>query len=197
MNDWNADDGDLWIHLSLTDPDAAEWLSLHSELDSAAIESLLAVESRPRVTRVANGALIAFRGVNLNEGATPDDMIGIRVWLDEHRVVSTERRGLRSVGDVVDGLAKGEGPTSATEVITELARRLVSRMSDTVDNLEEQIADLEDQTLNDTKRETRFALANLRRQLIALRRYLAPQREALASFLTLKFPWLTDNDRLL
>jgi zinc transporter len=154
------------------------------------------VESRPRVTRLGKGILLAFRGVNLNEGAAAADMIGIRVWLDEHRVITSQRRQLRSVGDVVQALSLGEGAVSPAGIVTELARRLVTRMSDTVDTLEELIADLEDQTLRASNRETRFALANLRRQIIALRRYLAPQREALASLLVLKLPWLSDEDKL-
>ncbi|MGK0190175.1 MAG: zinc transporter [Verrucomicrobiales bacterium] len=196
LNDWTPDLGKLWLHFDLTSALTREWLSQHSGLDRLAVESLLTVESRPRVTRLGNGALMAFRGVNLNEDAAADDMIGIRVWLDEHRVISTERRNLRSVGDVAASLETGDGPASTSQLITELSRRLVTRMSDTVDNLEELIADLEVQTLNENSRETRFALANLRRQLIALRRYLAPQREALASLIALKFSWINDDDRL-
>ena len=196
LDDWDPTHGALWLHLDLTADWTTTWLAEKSGLDPLAIEALATVESRPRVTRLGKGLLLAFRGVNLNEGAMPDDMIGIRVWLDEHRVITSQRRQLRSVSDVVQALKLSEGPETSAGIITELARRLVTRMSDTVDNLEELIADLEDQTLHTTNRETRFALANLRRQIIALRRYLAPQREALASLVTLKLAWLTDEDRI-
>ncbi|NNC90104.1 MAG: zinc transporter ZntB [Akkermansiaceae bacterium] len=196
LDTWDPAAGPLWLHCDLTDPAAQEWITNHSGLEPVAIEALLTVESRPRVTRIGDGALLAFRGVNLNEGSTPDDMIGIRLWVDEHRVISTFRRNLRSVDDVEADLRDGSGPDSTSGILTDLATRLVARMSDTVDNLEEQIAELEEQVLEGTSRETRFALANLRRQVIALRRYLAPQREALASLVASKLPWITDAHRL-
>lgn len=196
LDRWEPEMGCLWLHLDLTAPWSSEWLEQKSGLDPVVIESLLTVESRPRVTRIKGGVLLAFRGVNLNEGATPDDMIGIRVWLDEHRVITSQRRDLRSVDDVLQALKIGEGATTASGIVTELASRLVTRMSDTVDNLEELIADLEVQTLHTTDRDTRFALANLRRQIIALRRYLSPQREALASLIGIKLSWILDVDRL-
>ena len=196
LDDWTPADGTLWLHIDLTDPAGQEWIARRSGIDPIAIEALLTVESRPRLTRIGAGALLAFRGVNLNEGAEPDDMVGIRLWVDEHRIISSFRRNLRSVDDVAGCLRDGDGPETTAEFVSELAARLVMRMSDTVDNLEELIADLEAQVLESTNRETRFGLASLRRQIIALRRYLAPQREALASLVSAKFPWLGEDQRI-
>lgn len=193
---WSPSAGPLWLHLDLTNSDAQDWLTHHSGLEPLAIEALLNIESRPRIIRIKDGALLAFRGVNLNEGADPDDMIGIRLWVDEHRVISTFRRRLRSVDDVAEDIRKGRGPTTAASVIVELAERLVSRMSDTVDSMEEAIGELEDQVVEGTSRETRFALANLRRQVIGLRRYLAPQREVMASLIAAKHLGLDEDQRL-
>jgi zinc transporter len=78
----------------------------------------------------------------------------------------------------------------------ELASRLVAKMSETIDNLEENIADLEAQVLESTSRDTRFGLSNLRRQIIALRRYLGPQREALSSLISTKLSWLQEDQRI-
>lgn len=196
LDEWSPADGPLWLHLDLTAPAGQEWLTHRSGIDPVAIDALLTVESRPRLTRIGEGALLAFRGVNLNEGATPDDMVGIRLWVDAHRIISTFRRDLRSVDELAQGLRDGEGPRTTPGFLSELAGCLVTRMSDTVDNLEELIADLEAEVLETASRETRFGLANLRRQIIALRRYLAPQREALASLVSAKLPWLGDDHRL-
>jgi zinc transporter len=196
LDAWTPADGPLWLHLDLTNSAAREWLTLRSGIAPVAIEALLTVDSRPRLTRIGDGALLAFRGVNLNEGAAPDDMVGIRIWADEHRVISTFRRNLRSVDEIARSLASGEGPESTSGILTDLAARLVTRMSDTVDNLEERIADLEAQVIEGTSRDTRFALSNLRRQIIALRRYLAPQREALASLISAKLSWLDEAQRI-
>ena len=196
LGDWTSENGCLWLHFDLTSSAAAQWLRGHPDLDPIVVESLLSVDSRPRLNRVGSGALLAFRGVNHHEGAAPADMIGIRLWLDEHLIITTQRRWLQSVTDLFESLETGRGPSNAPGVVVELTERLVSRMSDTVDDLEEQIADLEAATLEEAKTETRAALSHLRRQLIALRRYLAPQREALSSLVASKFSWLDERDRL-
>ena len=201
LSEWEMEHGHLWLHFDFTAPEAVDWIRNHSGLDEVVQEALLMVESRPRATRVGNGVLVAFRGVNLHPGAAPDDMVGIRLWVEEHRIVSTVRRKLMSVDDVVESLVGDDGkhcdgPEGAPEVLVELASKLVARMSDTVDELEDQIAELEEMVLEgDTQREARYCLAKLRRQVIALRRYLGPQREALSSLVASKVPWMLEEHR--
>ena len=63
-------------------------------------------------------------------------------------------------------------------------------MSDTVDNFEDEVSALEDRVLSGAASTLRYDLALLRKQTIALRRYLAPQREALNRLVTEKLSWL-------
>jgi zinc transporter len=105
VDEWKAEDGPLWLHLNLEDPNAQSWFEEEHHLNPVVIEALLAVESRPRLTRLDDSALLAFRGVNLNEGAEPDDMVGIRFWADGNRVISTFRRSLQT-GDWTKDLGR-------------------------------------------------------------------------------------------
>jgi zinc transporter len=66
-------------------------------------------------------------------------------------------------------------------------------MSDTVDNFEDEVMALEDRVLSDAASTLRYDLALLRKQTIAIRRYLAPQREALNRLITEKLSWLTSS----
>jgi zinc transporter len=193
---WSPDQGVLWMHLDYTNPDDRQWLETVSGLDPLVVEALLVEETRPRATSFDDGLLIALRGVNLTPGAEPDDMVAIRLWVDRERIVSTRRRRLLSVVDVVEQLTSGKGPTGAAQCLVELIDRLVARMSDTVDLFEDRVAELEDQILEANSTAMRFELATLRRQAITLRRYLAPQREALARLNTAMADWLDDSDQL-
>ena len=196
LDAWEPEQGALWLHFNLEEPESQSWLSESSGLEEVVVDALLEVESRPRLTPVGAGALLAFRGVNLNDGAEPDDMIGIRIWLEKDRVITSFRRHLRSVDDLVGELENSNGPDSAAGIVTTLATRLVARMSETVDNLEEVIASLEEQLLDGRPAEIRQQLSGVRRQVIALRRYLAPQREALSALISCKFSWINDELRL-
>ncbi|MFH1215461.1 MAG: zinc transporter ZntB [Pseudomonadota bacterium] len=196
IKDWKHEDGCLWLHLDYTDPAARQWLTDESNLDDIAIEALLTEETRPRTTLLHEGLLVALRGVNLSPGSNPEDMVAIRVWLDGHRIISSQKRRLLSIEDMVHNLKEGDGPASAGEFIVDLCSRLIYRMGDTLENIEEEVAELEEEVLSTASNSLRKALSSIRRESIALRRYLAPQREALTRLQAEKVSWITDNDRL-
>lgn len=193
---WKPEEGVLWTHLDYTNSHDQQWLKESSTLDGLVVEALLTEETRPRTTMIGDGLLIALRGVNLTPGSDPEDMVAIRIWVDKGRIVTTRKRDLLSVMDLVEKLNAGRGPTSTADFLVELVDRLVWRMSDTVDQFEDRVADLEERVLESGTTTMRYELANLRRQAITLRRYLAPQRDALARLLVEKVDWLDEGSRL-
>ena len=193
---WQPEHGCLWLHFDFEDADTGEWLRQHSGLGEVAVDALLSDEIRPRTQVQRDQLLLALRGVNLNTGSDPDDMVSIRLWTDGRRVISTRRRKLLSISDVVERLEAGDGPVDAGELIVELVDRIVMRMSDTVDDFEDKVLGLEDCILSEAPAELRSDLASLRKQSIAIRRYLAPQREALNRLVMEKLSWMTESYRL-
>lgn len=193
---WSPADGPLWVHLDYTDASAARWLREDSGLDEVAVEALLADETRPRAVNHGAGLLVTLRGVNLNPGADPEDMVSIRLWVDEHRVISTRKRRLLSVEDVRGAMARGTGPDTAADLLVRLAEGLVGRMAEVISDIDDRVSQLENDLDAAEHRQLRPTIAGLRRQIIELRRYLAPQREALARLWAEKAPWLDEGDRL-
>jgi zinc transporter len=196
IESWTPEQGVLWVHLDYTSEDAQQWLQNSAGLEELVVDALLVEETRPRATLIDDGLLIALRGINTNPGAEPDDMVAIRLWVDDKRIISTRERVLLSVRDIIERLDTGKGPVDTAGFLVMLADRLVWRMSDTVDHFEDLVADLEDQVLDAGSGSLRFDLATLRRQTIMLRRYLAPQRDAFARLISEKIAWLDDDDRL-
>ena len=190
---WLPEQGCLWLHFDFEDADVGEWLRQHSGLNELAVDALLFDESRPRTQVQRDQLLLALRGVNLNPGSDPEDMVSIRLWTDGQRVISTRRRQLLSVGDLLERLEAGDGPVDAGELIVELTDRIVMRMSNTVDDFEDRVMELEDSVLSEPPAALRYDLALLRKQTIAVRRYLAPQREALNRLVMEKLSWMTES----
>lgn len=185
-----------WIHVDYSDERASTWLAETLGLDSVVVDALCSVESRPRVMAVNGGHLIALRGVNLNPGAEPEDMVAVRLWVDGQRVISSLRRRMASLDDVAEALANGRGPTGPADFITTLCANIASRVEPVVDDAEDRIAELEDRLVEENIESLRQDLAVLRRQVIALRRYLAPQREAVGRLAAERVAWLDDDQRL-
>jgi zinc transporter len=69
-------------------------------------------------------------------------------------------------------------------------------MNGTVDNIEDQVLALEDRVLDGDSSGIRPELSSLRRQCIAFRRYLAPQREAMNRLCTEQVIWLDELNRI-
>ncbi len=198
---WTLEKGPIWIHLDATHESTEDWLHGQSGLSTYVIDGLLASETRPRCEAYEDGVLLNLRGVNLNPGADPEDMVSIRIWIERQRVISTRLHRLMAIQDINEQLAAGKGPVSAGHLVARLAARLTERMAPTIQDLSDQVADLENSLViaddggQPELREVRHTLIELRRIAISLRRYIAPQRDALNQLSQLEETWLDDRVR--
>lgn len=186
----------IWQHIDLGDEGALEWLEQESGLEHAAITALTVDETRPRSFKGKRGVLIALRGVNTNPGHDPEDMVAIRVWIEEKRIVSVRRRPMMSIQDIVDDLEDGEGPRNPGEFLVELVNKLANRIGDFVEKLDEELSESEDSIESIEPSELRAALGSLRRQIATVRRYLTPQRDALDRLNYLETDLFGEKDRI-
>ncbi|SHF06832.1 zinc transporter [Microbulbifer donghaiensis] len=196
VRDWQPQHGLLWLHFDYTDAEVQQWLREQSGLEPLVVDALLTEETRPRTTALGDALLIALRGVNLNPESQPEDMVSIRLWVEENRIISTRRRRLLSVNDLLERLRAGRGPVNSADLVVSLTDLLVWRMSDTVEAFEDKIDELEDCVLDASSAALRADLARLRKQTITLRRYLAPEREALSRMLQEKVTWFDEGSRI-
>lgn len=72
-------DGLLRIHLNRDSEQSVLWLREKSGLDELTCDTLLSEETRPRCEWIGDSLFMILYGVNLNEGAYPEDMISLRV----------------------------------------------------------------------------------------------------------------------
>ncbi len=114
---WQPEQGVLWLHLNYANPTAREWLYEKSGLDEVISDALTEEDSRPRCTPFHEGLLLGLRGVNLNPGADPEDMVGIRIWFEKNRIVSTRKRRVLSVADITAATELGDGPESISDFL--------------------------------------------------------------------------------
>lgn len=190
VQSWKPEQGLLWIHLDREARASRDFIQRTSGVDPIVQEALLTEETRPRALSMGDGLLLILRGVNLNPGANPEDMVSLRVWAEPARLITTRHRPVMAVNDLRERLATGGGPDNVGDLVIQLATRLVDRMSGVIEELDDDEDALEDQIVGEQRRETRSDLARIRRQAIALRRYLAPQRDALSRLQGEELGWL-------
>ena len=147
-----------WYHLKSDDPAARVWMRAQG-LDKRIIEALTVEETRSRMLMLADGILVVLRGVNTNPGADPQDMVSLRLWFNGSCIVSARKshRRLLAVEDVRQRIENNNGPVSPGDMVAMFCEHLESSIFD----LQQKVSDV-------------------RRQTATLRRFLAPQRDALA-----------------
>ena len=176
---WRPEDGLLWLHLDVAEKLPVKWMRNTLGLDRVVVDALNADETRPRSLNIGDGLLTVLRGVNMNPGEDPEDMVSIRLWIERDRIVSTRRRKLLSVQDLRDQLQQGAGPRTAGEFLASLIGRLADRIGGFFDTIEENLSAIEEAEADDSVQTRRHSLAALRRQVASVRRFIAPQRDAL------------------
>lgn len=186
----------LWIHFDYSRPAVQQWMRDYSGLSGITVEALMQAETRPRCVPADDGLMVFLRGVNFNPGADPEDMVSIRVWAGERYVFTLRMRRSLSVEDIGDLTVRGEGPDTPGGFLVMLIDRLLDRASTVIEDLNDQVDELEDAVLVESNYQQREQLAGIRRQAIALRRFLAPQREALNRLSAERSSLLSDEHHL-
>ena len=189
------DDQLAWAHLNADHPDTTDWLRREvGYLNEFVVNALLADETRPRILPVGDGVLLILRGVNLNENASPEDMVSIRLWVDPHRVISLQRRKLRAVADLVNHIETEQGPVDSAGFITMLIGLLFARMAPAVTSLGEEMDDIEEDVLDGSGTALREQIVSIRKRAIIFKRYMAPQRDLITNLLEAKVEWFDDRN---
>ncbi|MHA7840278.1 MAG: zinc transporter ZntB [Gammaproteobacteria bacterium] len=196
INTWQHEQSVLWVHLDYRSEEAIKWLTTLSGLDEITTQLMTMDESRPRSIINEENILASLRGVNLNPGEDPEDMVSIRVWVDAHRIITTRRRPLLSIDDIRQAIHQNHGPKNPTEFLRLLCSRLVDRMADVIDALDEKMDALDEQVIVEESRLLRPKISEMRRQSIMIRRYLAPQREALSRLSLTESKFLSAVDKI-
>lgn len=186
----------LWLHFDYCDVEAQDWIRNCSGLNEVAADGLLSPENRPHVLTRGNNLLLILRGVNLNKGENPEDMVSVRIWTNGKLLISTRKRLLTSTKDVLESLENRVGPESTSSLLVCWIERLIFRMNDTISSIEEHVSDIEEALFDNEPSELRSELLRIRQQCIGLRRYISPQREALSKLVSEPLAWLNDINRL-
>ena len=193
-NDIIDNEHPCWLHLNYTHPESAEWLATTPLLPNTIRDALAGESTRPRVSRLGDGTLITLRCINGSTDERPDQLVAMRLYMDERLIVSTRQRKVLALDDVVQDLNDGTGPTDVGGWLVDVCDALTDHASEFIEELHDKIIDLED-SLMDQQVPPRGFLALLRKQLIVMRRYMAPQRDVYSRLASERLPWMTDDHR--
>ena len=185
----------VWIHLDARHSGVRLLLDKIPGIDTLSSTSLLAAETRPRLVKVGNGILVILRGANLNENARPEDMVSLRLFLDNRHIVSLRRRKSKAVEDLEAQIKTGKGPVTTGDFLVMLCAHVLDRMEPILTGLDDKLDIIEEKLLKDPKSVLRTDITRIRQQAIMFRRHMAPQRDVLGQLKLLDDVWLSPDNR--
>lgn len=170
-----------WIHLDITQRASAIWL--HANLPEIAAAALLQGETRPRFEPFDEWFILTQREVSGDPVVDGVEPVALRLYGAPGTLVTARRRPVRSVETLRAELLEGQGPRSQGELVARLVRLMVERLEDATDRLDDRAEALEDG-------QGAEEVSALRVAAIKLRRYAAPQRDAIAEMANFRAGWL-------
>lgn len=172
--------GFIWMHFALSE--SRGWVANNLALPKNTLRALFADETRPRFTQYEDRLLMNLRGVNLNEGAALEDMVSLRVHLTRDRLVTVRRQKSVAVEQVREDLRAGKAPKAPGVLLLRMIAGLTDRIEPVVDELSDRVDAFEELSLSRDSGDMRGQLSAMRHDAIVFRRYVAPQRDAVARF---------------
>ncbi len=186
--------GFVWSHV-----ESAGELTMPSEvladIPDVAANALVATETRPRCDRIDDGAIINIRGPSAVETEDSDRLVSIRMWARKGKVDSVTRRPLAATAAVMARMEAGE-ICDPGDLVAAYAREISATLDPQVADLGDQLDDCESELQDGNKFRLRTVITKIRSQAITFRRFVAPDRDALATLAGLDFDWLAEDDRL-
>lgn len=183
-----------WLHLDIAHRASSEWLTSSSLIPNAVRESLAGNSTRPRVNRIPEGALIILRSINFNTEEYPEELIVLRIYITEKLIVTTRSQPIQAVEEMREELQNQQGPVDSGSWLVDMCDTLTDHTSEFIEDMHDRVIALENDLL-DQRIPPRGELSLLRKQLIVLRRYMAPQRDVFARLASEHLPWMGDDDR--
>ena len=190
-----ADESYLWLHMRALHGATRNFLEGDAELDPIIVDAMLAEETRPRALVKGDGMLVILRAMNFNPGADPEDMISIRLWIDKQKVISTRRRDIRAIGDIIGFIEREEAPLGPSGFLITITDRLFERMEPFFVDLEDRISRAEELLASGREDEITDDAALVRKRTAIFSRYVTPQKTLLETLLKANFAWFQEEHR--
>ena len=89
--------------------------------------------------------------MNCNENSDPEDMVSTRLWIDDHRIISVQKRHLSAIDDVVEEIHQRRGPRNSAEFLVMLTQNLMKTTATEVEIRTMQVDQIEDEIFDNGK----------------------------------------------
>jgi zinc transporter len=114
------------------------------------------------------------------------------MWIDKERIITVQRRDMKAVFDIRDLIASGKTIKNSGEFLYNLLYQILAVTSPFLYSLGEKVDALEEKIMTTHNVSFREEILQIRKQSTVFKRYLGPQREAIAKLRICDHGWIDD-----
>lgn len=180
-----------WVHINLSEKEGNKWLRDKAGLDPEIFRLLsFTKHSRPRSLIEQNHLLLVLRTPNLAPRSEPDDLVFLRLWANESRLITTGTHPAIHFDSLEKQFNNKEGPKNIAELLITILDNVIMSTTNIVNDIEDKVDDLEEAIISKKASLSAYDdLSEILRQVVGIRRYLVPEREAIWNLSHKKARW--------
>jgi zinc transporter len=134
--------------------------------------------------------LLILRGINEAKNSKISEMVSVRMWVDNERVITIQKRPMKSIFEIEQKINEGFKIKNSGEFLYNLITSTLQNISEYVYATGEAIDEIEQEVLTTRNMKYRDVIAHTRSQLTVARRYLSPQKEVILNLRNCQYPWI-------
>ncbi len=184
-----------WVHIDGNSSEGINWVqnNIPYTQDHLITESLFAEETRPRIIEFEQGMLVILRGIDIDETTKENRTTSIRIWIDETRVISVQKRVFTPVVNLINKIEMGQKVNNSGTILRLILEEIISSSWKITSNFDSELQYIEEKiNEGDISQLARKNVSNFKRQSSEFKRYILPQKEIITRLATGNYNWIDD-----
>lgn len=187
-------DQKYWLHFESPSKNLQQQLAKKLSIPKAARLILFAEEVRSRCIKVENGYVLIVHGVQPSTMVGTDDFPTLRFWILKNGILSISTGKIQAITELQKTLKDPHEEPRPISCFIHLIENLINTLEDSIYNLDENLNKIESNF--EYTEEATTHIMSIRQDIIYLRRYIYPQKDALINFSN-KLDFVSENTKAL
>ena len=185
---------EYWIHFEKPSKNLQLQLSKKLSIPKSVRSILFAEEVRSRCIKIEGGYILIIHGVQPSTMEENSDFPTLRFWVTKNGILSISTGKIQSVYNLHSMLREMSDPEpNYIDCLTHLLENIIFYLEESLYQLDEKLNKVESNF--EYTEEATLNIMPIRQDIIYLRRYIFPQRDALINFSN-KFDLASDNTKI-
>lgn len=183
-----------WQHFCMRHEGIEQYLCHGLGIPMFVANAMIADETRSRAIVRENGIMVLLKAMHRHDGANPEMMVSLRLWIEPHRIISAREHDIDAVLTLRDEIAAGQGPASSTDFLIDMIGHVYDEFDPLIDAMEHELDALEGLVEREETEAICSRLSALERRAAIFIRHLSPQSAIFEIVGTSRCPLVSDED---